>query len=179
MNIIIFGVSNIGKTTIGSIMADILKIKFYDIDEEIKKAYKITNEQFVSIGTLELRDAKRCRTLNDLIKIEENKVIAVTPLSYASRIWHLFDDPNTICIELKDAVENIFDRLIFSDENDVIYTDDEYKNAHKDHYMREINDDIFWYGLVYKDIKNKFDLAGMNAHDAAVKIIKRYKLKNI
>lgn len=45
-----------------------------------------------------------------------------------------------LAIELCDTAENIFSELVFSDENDVIYTDDLYKNEHKDHYMREIQD---------------------------------------
>lgn len=38
--------------------------------------------------------------------------------------------------------ENIFKRLVFSDENDVIYKDDDYKNAHKDHYLADIQEDL-------------------------------------
>lgn len=45
-----------------------------------------------------------------------------------------------LAIELCDTAENIFSRLVFSDENDVIYTDDLYKNEHKDHYLREVQD---------------------------------------
>ena len=45
-----------------------------------------------------------------------------------------------IAIELCDTAENIFSGLVFSDENDVIYTDDLYKNEHKDHYLKEIQD---------------------------------------
>ena len=45
-----------------------------------------------------------------------------------------------LAIELCDTAENIFSRLVFSDENDVIYTDDLYKNEHKDHYLKEIQD---------------------------------------
>ena len=36
MNIMLFGISNVGKTTIGRIVADKLGYDFYDLDEEIK-----------------------------------------------------------------------------------------------------------------------------------------------
>ena len=42
MNILIFGVSNVGKSTIGALLAERLEYKFYDIDEEIKSKYKTT-----------------------------------------------------------------------------------------------------------------------------------------
>ena len=43
MNILLFGVTNVGKTTTGQIMADILEIEFYDVDEEIKKKVIVQN----------------------------------------------------------------------------------------------------------------------------------------
>ena len=36
--ILLFGVSNVGKTTTGRLLADQLNAKFYDLDEEIKTA---------------------------------------------------------------------------------------------------------------------------------------------
>ena len=43
---------------------------------------------------------------------------------------------------LIDTPENIFDRLVFSDENDNIYMDDKYKNQRKDYYLNDIQEDI-------------------------------------
>ena len=42
MNIMLFGISNVGKTTIWRIVADKLGYDFYDLDEEIKKCYEMT-----------------------------------------------------------------------------------------------------------------------------------------
>lgn len=36
---------------------------------------------------------------------------------------------NVIAIELQDSKEHIFERLVFSDENDNAYKDDEYKGG--------------------------------------------------
>ena len=36
MNILVFDVSNVGKTTIGRILAGKLGYDFYDLDEEVK-----------------------------------------------------------------------------------------------------------------------------------------------
>ena len=43
MNILLFGVSNVGKTTIGKIMAEKLGYSFYDLDDEVKKYYGYKN----------------------------------------------------------------------------------------------------------------------------------------
>lgn len=44
MKILLFGVSNVGKTTAGRILADKLEYDFYDLDEEVKKHYNMTLE---------------------------------------------------------------------------------------------------------------------------------------
>lgn len=105
-----------------------------------------------------------------------DKVLAVTPLSHIKSIRHLFFSDDTLAILLLDSAQHIFDRLVFSDENDHIYKDDEYKNQHRAYYISEIQKDISWYGSIYSDIKNKFDMDG-NPPDVVVEqIIKKYNL---
>lgn len=58
MKILLFGVSNVGKTTIGKLLAEKIKFSFYDLDEEIKKYYGITLEEFVHTENLRWRDQK-------------------------------------------------------------------------------------------------------------------------
>ncbi len=98
---------------------------FFDLDDEIKKKYDITLEEFISTDTLQERDEKRCHLLRTLVKKFGNKVIAVTPLSYVDAIIPIISSPDVIFIELIDTPENIFERLVFSDENDVNYKDDD------------------------------------------------------
>ena len=161
MTILLFGVSNVGKSTVGKLLAQKLGIKFYDLDDEIKKKYKMTLEEFVNTGTLVERDNKRCTLLNQLASESiSDKVIAVTPLSHIELIEDLVRSSNVISIELCDSAESIFDRLVFSDENDVIYKDDEYKNKHKDHYMEYIIEDQEWYGKIYSTFCTSFDMSG-------------------
>lgn len=53
MTIYLFGVSNVGKTTTGELLAEKLGYVFYDLDEEVKKYFNVTLEEFVNTGTLE------------------------------------------------------------------------------------------------------------------------------
>lgn len=176
MTILLFGVSNVGKSTVGELLAHKLNFDFYDLDDEIKKKYRTSLEKFVSTGSLQERDKKRCRLLRTIVKRPENKVIAVTPLSYAGGIVPIINSSEVISIELTDTPENIFARLVFSDENDIIYQDDDYKNKHKDHYLKEIQEDLAWYGSVYQNILNKFFINGKTPTEVTDKIVQLYHL---
>lgn len=176
MNILLFGVSNVGKTVTGKLLAEYLGYLFFDIDQEVKEELGITLEKFVSTGTLLDRDRFRCEIIHSLTYIKANKVIAVTPLSYMQEIIPILSDPDVMAIELRDSVTNIFDRLVFSDENDVIYWDDDYKNAHADYYRSEIQKDLEWYGSVNSILEHHFDIAGRTPEETAKALIQAYHL---
>lgn len=179
MNILLFGVSNVGKTITAELLAKRLGYTFYDIDELVKDELGITLEEFVSRGSLYERDYLRCDILHSLTYINSNKVVAVTPITYIQEIGSLLSSPDVMAIELTDSAKNIFDRLVFSDENDVIYKDDEYKNAHADHYLREIQGDLDWYGSVYKVLDHHFDISGRTPEETADALIETFHLKEV
>lgn len=176
MNILLFGISNVGKSVTGELLASRLNYEFYDLDEEVKNKLGITLEKFVSSGTLLERDLIRCSILNSIVSIPSDKVIAVTPLTYLVPIQHLFSEKDILAIELLDSAENIFNRLVFSDENDNIYKDEEYKNRYKDHYLNDIQKDLEWYGSIYSAIKHRFDMDGKNPASVTEALVKKYHL---
>ena len=47
MVIMLFGISNVGKTVTGEKLAEKLKYTFLDLDEEIKKRFQMTLENFM------------------------------------------------------------------------------------------------------------------------------------
>ena len=176
MNLILFGVSNVGKSVTGQLLATKLGFDFYDLDEQVKEFMGISLEQFVHTGSLFYRDQIRCQLVNSITKTKANKVLAVTPLSHIKDIEHLFSSDDTLAILLQDSAQHIFDRLVFSDENDRIYKDDEYKNQHRAYYISEIKDDIAWYGRIYSKIKNKFDMDGNPPEVVVEQLIRKYHL---
>lgn len=176
MNILLFGISNVGKSVTGKLLAQRLGFDFYDLDDEVKKELNTTLEVFVSTGTLQERDKIRCNLISSLINHSGDKVIAITPLSYFQLIQPLLTSPDIITIELIDSAENIFDRLVFSDENDIIYKDDDYKNEHKEYYLREIRDDLVWYGSLYNDLKYHFHISGRLPEAVSDTLIIQYHL---
>lgn len=68
---------------------------------------------------------------------------------------------------LQDAEEHIFERLVFSDENDVIYQDDEYKEEHRDYYMKEIHEDIMYAKRIFKKITWKYFIDNKSIEQAS------------
>lgn len=121
MKILLFGISNVGKTTIGTILAKELGYSFYDLDEEVKKEFQMTLEEFVHTENLRWRDQKRGRIIKKIISKEENMVFVISPISYTDNFGKRITEDDILSIELVDTPANIFDRLVFSDIDDTIY----------------------------------------------------------
>lgn len=159
MVILLFGVTCVGKTTAGERLAEKLNYTYLDLDEEIRLVYNCTMEGFIKKFPFSYkRHIIKSDILLDLIEgYKDNMVIAVSPMFFQEHFDFLIKMPNVLAIELQDTAENIFNRLIFTDENDVIYEDYvEYREQHKDHYMAELNDDISFFENVYDIIEHKY-----------------------
>lgn len=178
MKILLFGISNVGKTTIGTILAKELEYSFYDLDEEVKKEFQMTLEEFVHTENLRWRDQKRGRIIKKIISKEENMVFVISPISYTDNFGKRITEDDILSIELVDTPANIFDRLVFSDIDDTIYKDDDYKNQRRDYYMSDIKADLEWYGNVYSKIgiKNRFEMNNDSPKTAVKRLIKEYGL---
>ena len=113
MKILLFGISNVGKTTIGTILAKELGYSFYDLDEEVKKEFQMTLEEFVHTENLRWRDQKRGRIIKKIISKEENMVFVISPISYTDNFGKRITEDDILSIELVDTPANIFDRLFF------------------------------------------------------------------
>ena len=158
MVILLFGVTNVGKTVTGQKLAEKLEYSFIDMDEEIKKRFQTTLEKFMQDNPFSYERGKiKGGILRDLINKNKNDmVIAVSPIYYARFFNPLIDLEQVIAIELQDLKEHIFERLIFSDEHDNIYKDDEYKEKHRDYYIKDIHQDIVFVRRIFNKIKNKY-----------------------
>lgn len=181
MKIILFGVSNVGKTTMGTRLAERLGYSFYDLDEEVKREFHTTLEAFVHMGSLRWRDQKRGRIIKKILSINKNMVFVVSPISYTDNFRTRVTAEDTLPIVLVDTPTNIFDRLVFSDENDIIYKDDVYKNTHKEYYLKDIQADIEWYSRVFDQmgIVNTFTITKDTADNNVDRLIQEYHLTAI
>ena len=74
-NIVILGMTGVGKTTIGKILSKILKFKFIDIDYEIEIASNLKVQDFFEkYGEKEFRELERKILLRSLQK-KDNTII--------------------------------------------------------------------------------------------------------
>ena len=180
MTILLFGISNVGKSITGELLAKQLGYHFYDLDEEVKRRRQTTIETFVTTIILEERDYIRGNIIGEIFDEDtENKVIAITPMTFYDNFEDYLEYPDVLAIELRDTPDNIFNRLAFSDENDVLYFDDDYKNAHAKHYLDEIAKDLEWYGQCNKKVTNKFEMNGDIPEEVVSRLIAEYNLKKI
>lgn len=133
MKLLIWGVSNIGKTTIGKELSNKLNCKFYDVDEEIIDIYgSIDNFQAIFPNDYDRFDEKEELMMNIIESDNNDFIMAVSPIYSTSVVEELLDT-DTISIEIVDTPEAIYDRLILEGDDAL-----EYKEKHKEHYIQEI-----------------------------------------
>ncbi len=178
MKILLFGMSCVGKTTTGKLLSERLGCAFYDLDNEVKIRKGTTIEDFVNTTPLRERDRIRGEIITDILKKDEDLVFAVTPMTYTESFADAVRAGGIILIELSDTPYHIFQRLVFSDKNDTIYSDEKYKNAHKTHYMREIRGDLDYYGKIYSSLgAGRFNINNDPPETVVERIIKDYSLE--
>lgn len=195
MKILLFGISNVGKTVIGKELANQIGWKFIDLDSFIIKNFK-TMENFIRKLNVDIDRANyRGNLLKEILESEhEDVVIAVSPIFFRKVIEKALSfEKDIIKINLIDSPKNVFDRLVFTDENDVImdkipvndydpsygyYTVDKYKRLHKAHYMREIREDLKYMNKVLKNICTDYNIDGNSITYCAKDLIKKYELES-
>lgn len=158
MIVLLFGISNVGKTVTGRMLADKLQYSFFDLDEEIKRSLQTTLEKFMKDYPFQReRYIIKGRILKALVQqYKDNIVIAVSPIYHARNFNSLLSMKEVIAIELQDSAEHIFQRLVFSDEFDNVYEDNEYKERHRDYYLRDIQEDINYARTPFEKIQIKY-----------------------
>ncbi len=180
MNILLFGVTCVGKTTTGKILAEKLGYDFYDLDDEVEKYCNMTIDKFVRTGWLYERDKTRGIVIGNVLNEPGNKVFAIAPIYYSRNFNKYLTREDVIAIELQDDGENIYDRLTFYDENGNLQEDlDEYKDKHMAYYMKEIKGDISGYRKSFSKIQNKHFINNDPPEKVADDLIRKYKLHHI
>ena len=159
MILYLVGISCVGKTTIGKLLADKVGFKFYDLDIEIQNYYnkpieRIQDECFTMKGYRE----KASIVLDILFSKDTDSVISGTPSGLKFSYLKVYNKhkaaKDLYSIYIKDSCENVLGRLIFydKDSNPVTEKLDESK---KRRYLKEIKADYNF----FKDSYDRADFA--------------------
>lgn len=162
MILYLVGISCVGKSTIGKMLADKIGFAFFDLDLEIQNYYKkpierIQDECFTMNGYRE----KASVVLDYLFSKNIDSVISGTPSGLKFSYLQVFKkhktDKKLYSIYLKDSFENVLDRLTFydKDSNPITETIDESK---KGKYLREIKADYNFFKDSYKRADYEIDI---------------------
>ena len=169
MIIAFFGITCVGKTTVGKKVADELRYSFFDLDAEMKSFYNdtITNIQRDCFG--DALDTKKAFVLKDILhRCGDNSVIAMSPIYYTVKYKLLFKSYNVFSILLQDSPENIVKRLVYTDDEDNVLENPE-RNFKEE--LKDIRHFITRYKRAFERIENKYDIAGKSADIAAIEIV--------
>jgi len=172
MRIFLAGVSCIGKTTIGSILADLLHYRFFDLDMEIERFFGTSIERLQNrYLTMYSYRQDASKALKDILSREEsqNCVIALPPSGLMENYWKVVKTAKGAIVVLQDEPRNILKRITFYDtDSRPIHknlTDNE-----KRLYLRKIKEDITYFRRSYQRANVTVDIASFGPEDAAHKV---------
>jgi shikimate kinase len=158
MIIYLVGMSCVGKTTIGRMLATKIGYSFFDLDEEVEKYYqkpieRIQDEFYSMNGFRE----KASVVLDKILSDENNAVIASTPAGLKFSFLQIYKKHKKrreiISIHITDKPENILERLTFYDKDSKpihVHMDE----SKKIRYLRKITADYNY----FKDSYERADL---------------------
>lgn len=173
--ICLFGMSCVGKSTIGSLLAKRLNVPFIDMDDEIKEQYSRVLGFQEEYPDQRDRDEKRCEMIENWFKENKESIVAVSPVAYIDTLDSIFENEEIHCLELIDTPENIFKRLVFTDDNDkVLHIPQSYLDKHKKHYIREIKADYNYFHGEYKKVMNSIQMNGKTMDQIVDEILGKF-----
>lgn len=172
MKTLLFGVSNVGKTAVGKALAEETGYPFFDLDEVIKEKFGSVTAFQSQYRDQRKRDAIRLKLVKELIAVHDNCIVAMSPIAYITGYNSLFTAKDIRCFELYDKAENIFERLVFTDaEGNVIDVPKTYLEKHKQHYLREIKEDLNYFHSVYKGHMEMIHVNGMSVSEVVAEML--------
>lgn len=172
MKIIITGISCVGKSTAGRILAEEIGYKFFDFDYEIEKYFNSYITALKRKYPIERTYREKASVvLSKILKENDDHfIIAMPPSGLMDYYWRIIKkDDRIITIALQDKAENILKRIAFYDEYSKPMESPVTKENEK-HYLREIRLDNEYFGKSYKKAKIQYNIDGRDAFQTAYEL---------
>jgi shikimate kinase len=172
MRLFLTGVGCVGKTTIGQKMAELLGVRFFDLDNEIESFFETSIERlqdrFLTIHSFRNEAAK---ALVHLLSRPESRdcVIALPPSGLMGGYLRATKKAEGTTVVVTDEPENILARIRFYDK-DSRPIEKKLTPKEKKLYLREIKKDITYFRTSYQRATLQVDISALNADQAARKV---------
>ena len=172
MKILLVGVSCVGKTTVGQILACRLKYHFFDLDHEVEKHFGAPIERLQArFMTDYMYRKKAAGVLKTLCDGCQDCVIALPPSGMRDAFLRVIRKLDCLVMAIEDTPDNILARITFYDA-DSRPIQKKLTAGEKRAYLRLIRKDVAYFGKTYKRADLHVDISGLDAEGAAVKIEK-------
>ena len=172
MRIFLVGVSCVGKTTVGEKLAMLRRVPFFDLDAEIERFFQrpISRLQAEFLTMNSFRE-KAATALKELLKRPETHdcVIALPPSGLMGAYWRTVKPARGLVVLLTDKPANIVERIMFYDD-DSRPIEKVLSSREKRLYVREIREDITYFGRSYRKADLAVDVAGLSPAEAAAAV---------
>jgi len=179
MIIYLVGMSCVGKTTIGKLLAEYIEYEFYDLDNEVEKYYKksIENLQNDSYSTNKYRE-KASVVLDKILMNNDNIVVAGTPSGLKFDYLQVYKKNKKrkaiTSIHIYDTFQNVLDRITFYDGESNLVKEVLHEEKKKI-YLKEIKADFNYFKTSYKRADIQIDIENIRINEIPELIMKKVR----
>lgn len=171
MRILLVGVSCVGKSTMGRILAERRSNPFFDLDDEIERQLGASIERLQQRYLNEYGYRLAASGVLKRILEENPRVVVALPPSglrdaYLSVLKRFKD---RVVVAVSDSPQNILSRITFFDVDSGpmhVELDDRLRR----HYLDEIEKDLAYFGRTYRGAQVQVDIGGLDAEAGASRI---------
>lgn len=173
MRILLTGVSCVGKTTIGRLLANRLGLPFFDLDESVENYFGASIERLQARFLTGYGYRKEASVvLQHILTENRDCVVALVPSGLRDAYLRVIRKADCLTIVLEDTPDNILQRIVFYD-TDSRPIDRTLTETDKALYRKEIAGDMAFFGKSYERADLHVQIGGLGAPASAERIAER------
>ena len=170
MRVSLVGVSCVGTTTIGRILADRRGWSFFDLDDEIERHFGTSIERLQARFLTGYSYRKECAVVLDRIATANSDcVIALPPSGLRDAFLRVVRRVPGVTVAVHDAPENILERITFYDI-DSRPIEKHLTGEERILYLKEIKADISYFKRSYERADLQVTITGLDPQASAAAI---------
>jgi shikimate kinase len=172
MRVFLVGVSCVGKTTIGQLLAKRLGYPSFDLDEEIEKHFETSIKRLKSRFLTDYSFRKEAAVvLKNLAENNSDCVIALPPSGLRDAFLRVIKKFERVTVAIEDTPDNIVKRITFYDI-DSHRVEKVLSEKDREYCRNEIKKDMTYQRKSYQRADLYVDIADLDAEASAAKIEK-------